>query len=425
MRIGVQAWGSEGDMRPFFSLSKGLSDAGHQVTLAASDITGTDYSELLDTYDISLKEVGKSFCDPKRFQEIGYEVARRAHDPITQIFLIIKYLFEPIERDMLAAAHELCKQNDLVVGHFLVYPLAIAAQKANKPRVSVFTAPMPPTAHYPPAGMPDFGRISNKLLWNMGKSLLTLRFGKKIRRMYVQENVQAPGDILFKTWGSPLLNLIAVSPSIFPKPPDWDPEVHVSGFLNMAKRANTRHSAWHMPNSLKAFLGDGPKPVYITFGSMMKGEAEPNDIMQILLDAVRLSGCRAIIQADWSTTYAEPSEPNIYCITRAPHENVFPHCAAVVHHGGAGTTQTATQFGCPSIPVMYVVDQFFWGNLLYKAGLAPKPLKRVKLTAKKLSRAITQVLGSNNMQEKAKTIGAQMRNEDGVQTAVKLIEQIL
>ena len=180
-----------------------------------------------------------------------------------------------------------------------------------------------------------------------------------------------------------------------------------------------------MPESLKQYLTAGGPPVYITFGSMIASDPNPREITHLLIKAVRLVGCRAIIQSNWDELAELPEFPDIYRIISAPHEHIFPHCAVVIHHGGAGTTQAATIAGCPSIVVEHSSDQPLWGSILKRIGIAPNLLHRRSVTAKKLARTIRIVLDAPAMAEKAKVIGTIMQQEDGLARAIELIEGIV
>ncbi|HSA33191.1 MAG TPA: glycosyltransferase, partial [bacterium] len=95
---------------------------------------------------------------------------------------------------------------------------------------------------------------------------------------------------------------------------------------------------------------------------------------------------------------------------------------AVVHHGGAGTTQAVVRAGRPSVVVAHLVDQFFWGGLLRKQGIALEPLKRNGLTAEKLARHIRRTLAAPSLASRAVELGVLAAAEDGVARAVELIE---
>ena len=97
--------------------------------------------------------------------------------------------------------------------------------------------------------------------------------------------------------------------------------------------------------------------------------------------------------------------------------------AAIVHHGGAGTTGAALRAGKPSVVTPFIVDQFAWARLLSARGLAPAPLPHRDLTADALASAIKTVLGNGDMRERAAEIGATVRAENGVGRAVAAIER--
>ncbi|EKG19875.1 UDP-glucuronosyl/UDP-glucosyltransferase [Macrophomina phaseolina MS6] len=88
-------------------------------------------------------------------------------------------------------------------------------------------------------------------------------------------------------------------------------------------------------DDLDKFLRSGPPPVYIGFGSIVLENAQ--HMSEVILEAVRTTGVRAIISRGWSKLDGPPDE-NIFFLGDCPHEWLFQHVAAVVHHGGAGTT---------------------------------------------------------------------------------------
>jgi UDP:flavonoid glycosyltransferase YjiC (YdhE family) len=99
--------------------------------------------------------------------------------------------------------------------------------------------------------------------------------------------------------------------------------------------------------------------------------------------------------------------------------------AAVVHHGGAGTTAASLRSGVPTIVVPFTADQPFWGNQVFRLGVGPQPIPKKKLTAVTLAAAITLAVSDESMRERAAVLGAELRKEDGVREAVGLIERYL
>jgi len=106
---------------------------------------------------------------------------------------------------------------------------------------------------------------------------------------------------------------------------------------------------------------------------------------------------------------------------KAPHQAIFPRCRAVVHHGGAGTTQAATLAGKPSVVVANISEQDYWARELRRLGVAGGLARRRSVTAAGLARRIRQVLASPQMTVRAQALADGMRGENGVQEAVAAI----
>ena len=179
---------------------------------------------------------------------------------------------------------------------------------------------------------------------------------------------------------------------------------------------------------LERFLAAGPPPVFMGFGSLMPLQSWQLDkTVALLKKAARLAGCRAIIQADIHANDVEapPSlgvPDRVMIVRRTPHAQVFPRCAAVVHHCGAGTTHTTLKAGVPSIPVPHISDQFQWADELRRLGIISGWVSRRRLTAVRLARRIRETLDTPRFRDNAQRIEAQMRDDDGPRTAARLIE---
>ena len=178
-----------------------------------------------------------------------------------------------------------------------------------------------------------------------------------------------------------------------------------------------------MPHDLKAFLKAGDPPVFMTFGSTATLDTFLVETTGLMIEAVNLGNFRAVIQSRWEDLRGIPGNSSIYRMGFAPYQHIFPHCAVVVHHGGAGTTHLATRCGCPSAVVEHALDQRIWGILLQRGGLAPKPLHRRSLTPAKLAKAVRTVLESVEMADRAKAAGRAMAIENGIRKAQELIEE--
>jgi len=422
MKIGIQTWGSDGDIRPFIALAQGLGLAGHDVTLVVTHVEDTLRTFWVDSPAFRIERVGHLGMEPDEIAMFGREIMK-AGDPLRQLSIIMDKIFEPVADEMYEASQKLAEASDVLLGHFILYPAQVAAEKSGRPYVTVMLNHSGiPSRYLPLPAHPNLGKFINGLLWKFADSVVSRKTCPYVNRLRAREGLK-PVKSYLDAWESKRMNLIAVSPVFCRKQPDWGAHHRVCGFLNVPGGTE-----WEMPEDLRQFLDSGPPPVYLTFGSMMSvlgdDRKELEQTIKILTEAARLAGCRAIIQAPWDMVGGPPRHAYVYGTSFARHESIFPHCSTVVHHGGAGTTHSATLCGRPSVVVAHISDQFFWGAELKRIGVSPGVLKRNGLTAQKLARAIKAALGSKEMQENAARLGNAMRAEGGVGRAVEEINKL-
>lgn len=421
MRIGIQTWGSRGDIRPFIALAGGLQSSGHAVTLLVTSVDDINYSESASALGIKLEHIASPVLKTKEAYAQLAESVFNTTSPMTQIKNIITKAFLPVEQEMYRAAEKLCQDNDIIIGHYFHYPIQTAAQKFARPYVSISLASSGiPSVNIPPPGVPNWGSWGNRFFWWLAKSILNNGVNPYVNRLRVQQGLAPADDVLSDVWYSRELNLIAVSPELCKRQDDWTENHQVCGFFDMPNIKNEGT----VSSELENFLTSGPPPVYMTFGSMAPTFSESQiGLIKLFTQTAELIGCRAIIQASLWKECQFTSSPTIHYVSHSPHGLVFPRCAAVVHHGGAGTSHAATLAGVSSIVVAHIGEQKSWGMELKRIGVAPGVLVRKNLTSKTLAEKINIVLGSPKMQARAKEIGKSMRKEDGVRKAVALINE--
>jgi UDP:flavonoid glycosyltransferase YjiC (YdhE family) len=301
-----------------------------------------------------------------------------------------------------------------------MHPLQIAAEHAGLPYVSVLLSHAAvPSEFSHPLGIP-LGRIGNRFLWRLTRFALNRTIKHYPDRLRRQLGLPLTRDIVSEVWLSRYLTLVAVSPQICRRQADWPASTQVCGFLNMPNG----ELDGALPESLAAFLAAGEAPIYMTYGSWMPGDLPGQTrALQMLTQAARLANCRAIIQCpSWEACGLSSSDQILY-VSTAPHQKIFPHCFAVLHHGGAGTTQTATLAGKPSIVVANISEQEHWGHELHRLGIASKPNRRRSVSAASLASQIRTLRTTPGMAEKARATADAMRHENGVAEAVKWIGQ--
>lgn len=177
----------------------------------------------------------------------------------------------------------------------------------------------------------------------------------------------------------------AWSQALIPKPRDWDDHINISGFAFL-KSADD----YKPPDDLMEFLNAGEPPVYIGFGSIVVDD--PNKLTSMIFGAVKRAGVRALVSKGWGGIGGESPPEGVFLLGNVPHDWLFKHVSAVVHHGGAGTTAIGIAMGKPTVIVPFFGDQPFWGSMVYKAGAGPEPVPFKRMTEDTLHSSIVSAL---------------------------------
>jgi len=418
MKIGMQTWGSHGDIRPFLALADGLQAAGHEVHLVLTCVDSAAYASHVSKHGVNITVLASPVLTPAQAASFG-ATAYRIRDPMKQMAAILRMCFDPVEAQMVEAAQDLCRDADLLIGHFMMYPLQFAAEQAGRPYASVVLSQVTiPTEFDHPLGAPVLGRAGHRFLWWLTRVLIHRALQQSPNRLRRRLGMPPIKDVLQEIWLSPWLTLAAVSPQLCRAQPDWPASVRPCGFLDVP----SLDIEGVVSDEAEAFLAAGAAPVYMTLGSWMpRGQAEQAEVLRLLSRAARKAGCRAIIQGHSARDCGFVSDDQLLYVSTAPHQAIFPRCSAVVHHGGAGTTQSATLAGKPSVVIAYIGEQEHWGKELRRRGIAGKTLHRRRVTAAALARRIGEVLATPGMAVKAEAVAVAMQQEQGVAEAVKII----
>lgn len=417
MKIGIQTWGSHGDIRPFVALADGLQTAGHEVTLVVTCVDSDRYEALRARSRFELRVVATPVVPDAQALESAGRAIVRERNAIRQTQLAIEAFLLPAEAAMYRASEQLVAENELVIGHYFLYTLGAAAEKLGRPCVSVVLAHgAVPSAHQPPSGLPGLGRLGNRLAWRLARRVLNQAFKQYPDRLRAANGIAAARDMIDNVWASDYLTLLAISPAICERRPDWPAHFHVCGPLDTPASV----AEGELSGSLEAFLSGGDAPVFMTVGSMLPGSGEGQAIA-LLADAARAAKVRAIIQAPGWERLGFQCSDQFHFVDAVPHSAVFPSCRAVVHHGGAGTSQAALRAGVPSVVIPHTAEQQLWGSELCRIGVACKPIPRRRATPGRIASALRSVAGSAPVAANARAKGASLAQENGVAEAIRLI----
>ena len=290
---------------------------------------------------------------------------------------------------------------DLIVGAGVQFAGPSAAELHGVPyRYVMYCPAMLPSPEHAPAlvGVAGLPRWLNRALWWAMDRWALPALGRQLDEPRARIGLPPIHDPFAQILSEhPVL---AADYALAPAPADSPVQVPQIGYLNDI-------DAPPLPEKLEAFLASGPPPVYFGFGSMT--DARPGQTTDILLEASRRAGFRALISQGWAGLADGPLPSDAMSVGSVSHAQLFPRVAAVVHHGGAGTTTAAARAGVPQLVVPHLVDQYYWQERVLSLGLGPRVPRRRKLDAESLALALASCRDNEVLVERAREIGEQLR----------------
>ncbi|CAI6097607.1 unnamed protein product [Clonostachys chloroleuca] len=422
LNIVIQVVGSRGDVQPFVALGCQLLRHGHRVRIATHGV----FSDFVRSSGLEFFPIGGDPADLMAYMVknpglVPSMESLRAGDIQKKRRMVA---------EMLEGCWSSCIAPDPLTGRPFVAEAIIAnppsfahihcSQALGIPLHLMFTMPWTSTGEFchPLANIVGHRRGVSASLANhvsylavewmtwqgLGDIVNTWRHSLDLEPIPFTE-----GPLLAETLNIPFT--YCWSPALIPKPADWPAHIDVCGFF-------FRDAPQYTPEpELDAFLKAGPPPVYIGFGSIVLDN--PERLTSLILAAVREVGVRAIISKGWSNLgLGQEQSSDVFFLGDCPHEWLFQHVTAVVHHGGAGTTACGLLHGRPTTIVPFFGDQPFWGHMVAAAGAGPEPIPQSQLNTKNLAEAIRFCLSPNAL-EAAQQMAAKMRAESGVERAVQ------
>jgi sterol 3beta-glucosyltransferase len=413
MKITILTLGTRGDVQPYLALGLGLQGAGHAVTLG----TSRDFAEEISArrlplapFDFSIREVLE---DPdSRAAFVSKRAAIRMYRKVA-----------PMMPRLLEDAWTAAQGSDLLLFHPKILNAIDIAEKLNIPAMVAFYLPaLSPTRAFPAPFIPGpvtWGGWGNRLSHGLFLWLMTAPYHRMLNRWRVQALGLAPRPFWAegrRCYGKSITKVYGYSRHLVPTPPDWEDSTQVTGqwFLD-------RPTDWQPPPDLAAFLASGLPAIAVGFGSI--AGRNPEQSTALVVEALQMSGQRGVLVGGWGGLCARPLPDTVHFVNSVPYDWLFPRVAAVVHHGGAGSTAEGLRAGKPTIVCPFFGDQPFWGKRVHALGVGPEPLPQRRLTARALADAIRAAVTDEGMRQRASALGGMIRTENGVQRAVTVITE--
>ncbi|MBD2435879.1 glycosyltransferase [Nostoc sp. FACHB-110] len=404
MNITIVAWGGSGDIRPYVALAVGLRKAGHAIRFVITP----DEEKLVSSYGFPLKTID---CENFEFAEL-----RPGHNPF-DIIETQKVVFNPFKGSYLNQLWDVCQDAEAIIFNVYAFAAYDIAEKLGIPCYAACVQPHHATADFPNPYMPiiqPLVGLYNKLSYQFFDQFLWQAVRPSINQ-WRQETLNLPSlpfwlGISHRMQEQNLPFLYSYSPAVLPKPADWPDTAHVTGYWFLDRPSN-----WQPPADIVEFLAAGAPPVYI--------EIRHSEVTkEMILDVLKQTKRRAVVRGmGFNQTDNQDLAHQVFSIESIPHDWLFPQMAAIVHHGGTGTTMSSLRSGVPTLIVPLEGDQFLWAYIVPKLGLGPKPVLQKQISAANIAQAIEIAINDKNIQRNAAAMGAKIRAENGVNSAVEIL----
>ncbi|KAJ5993678.1 hypothetical protein N7451_009402 [Penicillium sp. IBT 35674x] len=419
LNIVIQIVGSRGDVQPFVALGSALQRHGHRVRIATHGV----FADFIHSSGLEFFPIGGNPADL-----MAYMVKNPGLLPQMETLREGEICKKKIMiGEMLEGCWRSCIENDpytqepFVADAIIANPPSFAhihcAQALSIPVHLMFTMPWSSTKSFPHplsslTADPEYKGIDCWASYGVVEWLTWQGLADVVNKWRASIDLSpiptTEGPSLHEGLKIPFT--YCWSPALVPKPQDWP------AYIGICLRVLLQGPPEYDPSpELQEFLLLGTPPIYVGFGSIVVDE--PEKLIDTVLKAVKASGARAVISKGWSNMNGSEDE-NIFYIGDCPHEWLFQHVAAVVHHGGAGTTACGLINGKPTAIVPFFGDQPFWGEMVASAGAGPRPIPHKLLTVHNLIQAIKFCL-TPEATVAAQELAGKMHTECGVDEAVK------
>lgn len=415
MRVAILAVGSRGDVQPHIALGVGLQRAGHQVTLATHDV----FREAVTEHGITFAQLSG---DPLAILTNRRQNILRGGTSSMPMLRELARAGDELARQIAGQSLEAARGADVILYSMTCTFIAPSvAERLGVPALPAYHLPLSVTAAFPNPLFPQTlrGPMYNRLTYVALEQLVWQLRRRTINGMRREVLDLPPLPFSGQSPAIPrrsLPHLYGYSRHVVPKPADWGSNLHVTGYWFLDDPIS-----WQPPRALLDFLAAGPPPVCITFGSTPGRDPEASTALTVR--ALQRAGQRGLLITGWGGLTGAALPDEVFAVESVPYEWLFPHVAAVVHHGGAGTLASVLRFGLPSVVVPHMMDQPFWAFQAQRLRVAAAPINHKQLSAERLAAAIRRVVGDPGMRERAARLATLIRAESGTAVATNLIEQ--
>jgi len=401
MKIILISIGTRGDMEPFLAIGEILKEKGHQVICAFPE----QFRNLVEDLKMEFSSLGTKFIEMLD-SDVGKAAMGGSGSGLKKFLANLKLAKNQTEinKDLINKQYEIIESeipDRILYNGKVIYPIIWGLNNRGK---NILVCPLP-YIHYVRNNThvlfhSNFGPFFNRLTYSLANFGLIVTVKITIKWLKITRKISR------KQIKNALLSnkaIYTISPSLFSRPNCWNENLKVLGFHERNKTIN-----WQPDKDLIDFLEKHNRILLITFGSMTN--PEPEEKTKIIIDILERNKIPALINTA-SGGLIKPDKFDselLHFVSRIPYDWIFPKIYGVIHHGGSGTTHLALIYGCATMIIPHIIDQFVWNKIINNMGVGPKGIKIGKITTKNLEPKILELVNNTSFKKKAEKVASQM-----------------
>jgi vancomycin aglycone glucosyltransferase len=403
MKVLLSSIGSRGDVQPLLALALELRTLGHEARLCVAP----NFKDWVESHGLECIPIG-----PDLQQLTGGTAPAQPSIPSDEQR---RQLAAHTVRSQFPVLTQAARGCDVLVGAaVLQFATRSVAEKFGVPYVFAAYCPavLPSPDHPPPKLGTHYSQSlsarANLALWTEEEQSWNDLFRETLNEERAKIGLAAVDNVLRhiltdRPW-------LAADAVMAPASSTADFDIVQSGAWLMPDQGR-------LPEEIERFLANGDAPVYFGFGSMRADE----QTSRVLIETARALGLRSIISQGWANLAPIDAGADCLSVGDVAHSLLFPRVAAIVHHGGAGTTIAAARAGRAQVVVPYVYDQYYWADRVRRLGIGVSGPTRARLSESTLIPALQECL-QRTITLRAQTLAGEVDLHGAQRAARRLVD---
>ena len=410
--ILIAAVGSHGDVHPFVGIGMGLRDRGHRVRV----IVNPHFEPIVRGAGLEMVPLGTDaeYRTLATHPDLWHPV-RGPRYIFQQMATLVPPVYRLIE-DLQIPGKTVVMHSTLAIG------ARVAQEKLGIPTATVHLQPALIRSAILPPILPGFDlprwlpSMALRLFFYLAdKLILDPMAAPAINEFRATLGLAPAFNILHSWWNSPQ-RVIGLFPEWYAPPQkDWPRQMRLTGFPLYDERGISA-----MSGDLDEFLRGGTAPIAFTPGSAMW---KADEFFKQGAEACRMLGRRGLLLSRHADHIPRDLPAGVIHVPYAPFSELLPRCAALVHHGGIGTTAQAMASGIPQLIMPFSHDQPDNADRVMKLGVA-RSLPPVLFTADRVARALSEMLENTTVRNSCMSVAKRFGQNDAIRRTCELIEEL-